>query len=354
MRQVIIILGLWVTSNARAQTLGGNSVFNFLKLPNTPQLTGLGGVNVSQISNDVGMAFYNPALLTQGMHSQMNTVFNSMYAGISTYHLSLAYHVPQLNTNFLWGVHYFNYGDLQETDPSGNILGSFHPTDWSMQVSASRTYLQKWSYGLAIKYINSNYGQYRSNGIATDVGVLFHDSAKLFSASIVAKNMGFQLKKYTDGSAEDLPFDLVAGISKRLEHAPFGFSITAQHLNQFDIRYNDTAFNNDNGFSPADNNKTFTFDKIFRHFIIASQIYIGDYLEVSLGYNHLRRQELNIGNSGNGLNGFSLEVGALFKKIQIRYARAYYQNNTAYNQFGLNLQLNKYFGLSKFGEKIGW
>ena len=117
-----------------------------------------------------------------------------------------------------------------------------------MQVSASRSYLQKWNYGFATKFINSNYGLYRSSGIAMDAGILFRDSAKLFSASVVAKNMGFQIKKYAAGSTEDLPFDVVAGVSKRLEHAPFGFSITAHHLHQFDIRYNDTAFNNDNIF----------------------------------------------------------------------------------------------------------
>jgi len=38
--------------------------------------------------------------------------------------------------------------------------------------------------------------------------------------------------------------------------------------------------------------------------------------DASLGYNHLRRQELNIDKSGNGLNGFSIEVGALFNKIR--------------------------------------
>ena len=354
MRLLASILGLFISLFCDGQTIGGSSAYNFLNLPNTPQLTGLGEVNVSQTSNDVGMAFYNPALLVPSMHTQMNAVFNSFYAGISTYHLTLAYHSAQLNTNFSWGVHYFSYGDIHETDDNGNVLGSLRPTDWVMQVSASRSYLQKWNYGMTLKFINSNYGVYRSSAIAADVGVLFHDSAHLFSASVVAKNMGFQLKKYDQGSVEDLPFDLVAGVSKRLANAPFGFSITADHLHQFDIRYNDTTFNNDNNFGSTNNQKNFTFDKIFRHFVIASQIYIGDYLEVSLGYNHLRRQDLNIGNSGNGLNGFSLEVGALFSKIQIRYARACYQNNTAYNQLGLNLQLNKYFGLGKFGERIGW
>jgi hypothetical protein len=254
----------------------------------------------------------------------------------------------------LWGLHYLSYGSIQQTDASGNLYGELHPTDWVMQISASRKYLEKWNYGATIKFINSNYGQYSSNGIAADVGVLFDDSANFFSASIVAKNMGFQLKKYNNATAEDLPFDLVAGISKRLAKAPFGFSLTAHHIHQFDIRYNDTTFNNDNVFGQPDQNKDSWFNKFFLHIVIGSQIYIGDKLEISLGYNHLRRQELNVGDSGNGLNGFSLGVGAKFNKIQIRFARAYYQNNTAFNQLGLNLQLNKYFGLGKFGERIGW
>ena len=336
-----------------SQTIGGNSTFNFLKLPNTPQLTALGGVNTSQTSNDVGLAFNNPALLKPSMHSQMNAVFNSFYAGIKAYHLSLGYHSEELNTNFLWGLHYLSYGSIQETDASGNVYGTLHPTDWVMQVSASRSYLEKWNYGSTLKFISSNYGQYRSNGIAVDVGVLYSDTANLFSASILAKNMGVQLKKYNGAGGEDLPFDLQVGLTKRLEKAPFGFSITAYHLHQFDIRYNDTTFNNENGFGQS-GNKSFSFDKIFRHFVFATQVYVGKNLEFIAAYNHLRRQELNIGKGGNGLNGFSLGAGVIVNKLQIRYARAYYQSNIAYNQFGLNLKLNEYFGLGKFGEKIRW
>ena len=88
--------------------------------------------------------------------------------------------------------------------------------------------------------------------------------------------------------------------------------------------------------------------------IIGTTIYVGDRLEIQAGYNFLRRKELNIGALSNGLNGFSIGAGALFGKLQVRYARAYYQSNTAYNQFGLNMQLNQYFGLGNFGKKIGW
>ncbi len=349
----ITILFLVFFGRLPAQTLGGNSVFNFLKLSNTPQLTALGGINLSQASNDVGLAFNNPALLRASMHSQMNAVFNSYYAGIKTYHLSLGYHHPRLNTNFLWGLHYFSYGNIQETDAGGNLLGSFRPTDWVMQVSASRSYLEKWNYGATLKFINSNYGQYRSDGVAVDVGLLYKDSARLFTASVAAKNMGFQLKRYNGTDAGDLPFDLQIGLTKRLENAPFSFSVTAHHLHQFDIRYNDTTFNNENGFENG-GNKKLSFDKLFRHFVFATTIHIGDRIEVQAGYNHLRRKELSIGEAGNGLNGFSLGTAVLLNKLHIRYARAYYQNNTAYNQLGLNMRLNEYFGLGKFGQRIGW
>lgn len=313
----------------------------------------MGGINVSSVSNDVGLAFNNPALLSPTMHTQVNTAFNSFYDGIKAYHLSLGYHHAKLNTTFLWGLNYLDYGTLPQTDAAGNLLGNFRPTDWVMQVSASRRYLQRWQYGMTVKFIHSGYGQYQSSGIAADVGVLYHDTANAFSVSVLAKNMGTQLKKYDGTDPDDLPFDLQVGLSKRLQNSPFGFSITAHHLHQFDISYNDTVFNNGNGFSNGSSSK-FSFDKLFRHFVLAANIYLGDKVELAMGYNYLRRKELNIGGPGNGLTGFSMGLSLLLNKLQVRYARSQYQNNTAYNQFGLNISLNQYFGLGKFGERIGW
>lgn len=353
MKPGLTVLLLVLFARLSAQTLGGNSVFNFLKLPHTPQLTALGGVNVSQTSNDAGMAFNNPALLMPAMHTQMNAVFNSHYSGIKAYHLSLAYRNEKLETNFMWGLNYLDYGNTAETDAAGNILGKFRATDWVMQLSASRKYLEKWNYGIALKFISSNYGQYSSNAIAADAGVLFQDTAKLFSASVLVKNMGAQLKKYNGADDEELPFDVQIGISKRFQKAPFGLSLTGQRIHRFNIRYDDTAFNNGNGF-PNASAKKITAGKLLDHLVLGSTIYIGDRVEFNAGYNFLRRRELNIGNEGNGLNGFSVGAGVFFGKLQVRYARAYYQGNTAYNQFGINLKLNEYFGLGKFGQRVGW
>ncbi len=263
----------------------------------------------------------------------------------------MGYHHQELNTDFTWGLNFFNYGSTTETDAGGNVLGKFRPVDWVMQIGASRSYLEKWRYGANLKWISSNYGQYRSSGIATDVAVLYKDTAKLFSASFMVKNLGIQLKKY-NSEREELPFELQAGMTKRLSKAPFSFSLTAQRLHQFDILYNDTVFNNANGYSnvPA----KFSVGKLFDHLVLGATIHIHEKLEVQTGYNFLRRRELNVGNAGNGLNGFSMGAGVLLGKLSLRYARSYYQSGSAYNQLGLNLQLNQYFSLGKFGERNGW
>ena len=284
------------------------------------------------------MVFQNPALLSPAMHSQVNAVFTSLYDGIKVHHLSGAYTSEKLNTNFSAGIHYFNYGSTNETDASGNVLGRFRPVDWVFQVSASRKYMEKWNYGLALKFISSDYGQYGSNGLAVDAGILYTDSSKKITASVVAKNMGFQLKKYEGTLADDLPFDLQAGITKRLAKAPFSFSITVHHLHRFDLNYNDTVFNNENGLA-NDKDQRFSFSKLVNHLVLATTIHIDKRLEVHAGYNFLRRKELNIGNAGNGMNGYSMGVSVLFPKIQVRYGRAYYQNSSAYNQLGINLKL---------------
>ena len=328
----------------QAQTIGGNSTFSFVKLSNAPQLSALGSINISNQNRDASLAFMNPALLRDSMHAQLSAVFNSFFSGIGNYHVYYVQHAEKMNTNFAVGVNFFNYGKTTQTDAAGNILGNFRPVDYVVQLSAAQNFKEQWHYGITVKYISSAYAAYKSNGIAADFGVTYTDEANAVQIGFVAKNMGTQLKAY-GSRKEDLPFDVQLGISKRLKNIPLQFSITAHHLHQFDIRYNDTTFDI-NPFEEA-NNKRFTADKILRHFVFGTQFYIGDKIELSIGYNHLRRSELKISTAGNGLNGFSAGLGVLFNKIQLRYARAYYQNTRAYNQLGISIKMNEYFNFSK-------
>jgi hypothetical protein len=325
-----------------AQTLGGTSAYNFLSLPSSLILTAAGGANTSYEAGDVSLAANNPALYNAGLSNQLGLSFNSLAGGLKSYNLSGAYHHDKWSTTFGGQIYFVDYGNISQTDASGNTMGSFHPVDYAVQVSAAGKYMERWIYGANLKFIHSGYQLYSSSAIAIDFGVLYNDTSNHFSAGILAKNMGFQVKTFA-GEAEDLPFDLQIGITKKLLHAPLGFSITADHLQHFDILYNDTTFDNENGYETT----TGFVNKLFNHFVIAGHIYLGDHLEALLGYNKLRRTELSTGTVGNGLAGFSFGLRAKFSKLQVLYSRSSYQRNIAFNQIGINLQMDKLFGLGE-------
>ncbi|MCX8020611.1 MAG: type IX secretion system protein PorQ [Chitinophagaceae bacterium] len=353
MHKILFLFAPFVISTLQAQTLGGQSVFQFLKWPGSPQLSALGGVNVSHLSDDAGMAFQNPALLNSAMHTAWNMSFNDHYAGIKLFQSFLAFHSEKINKNFLIGIQYVNYGETPETDAAGNVIGRFRAADWAFVTGISGRYLTRWNYGLHLKFISSQYGRYAANGIAADAGVLYHDTTNNLSASVLVKNLGWQMKTYQGTDPEDLPFDLQAGITHRLKAAPLSFSLTGQRLHRFDIRYNDTAFYNQNGW-PLGNEKKFSFGKLLDHFVIGMTVHLSQKLELQAGYNFLRRRELSIPSASSGWTGFSFGCGLILKKMQFRYAQSYFGRGIPSHQMGIQLKLNEYFGLGSFGKTIGW
>ena len=106
--------------------------------------------------------------------------------------------------------------------------------------------------------------------------------------------------------------------------APIQFSLTAHHLQQLSINYNDTSFNSAEGNDNVNNN---FLNKALSHLIIASQFFIGDKLELTAAYNFLRSKDLNAHNISNGLNGFTMGVGINLRKLHMNYGSGFYQRN---------------------------
>ena len=161
-RQNLIVLILLPAMDASSQTIGGNAVYNFLNLPVAAQASGLGGINISNQSNDLSMAYGNPSLLRDSMNSQVSTDFNLQYAGIINYFASAAYTPPNLHINFAFAINFLDYGSTRQTDAYGNLQGNFYARDYSIEFMASGKYEKNWYYGVSAKFINSSYGQYKS------------------------------------------------------------------------------------------------------------------------------------------------------------------------------------------------
>lgn len=331
-----IVLLLLITGPgvvARAQVLGGKSTFAFLDLPASPQITALGNVNVSQHNSDITLSLLNPALLRPEMGSQLAASYAAYFADVKYGHAMGGYDASKLQTTFAAGIQYLNYGIMPQTDAAGTIQGSFTARDLNAQVSASRQYLERWHYGVTLHFVSSRYGAYAASGLLADVGLAYQDSLHGLQIGLVARNMGGQLKNYVPGEGEPLPFDLQLGISKQLAHVPLQLSATLHHLYQFDVRYADPA---------EDSTITgHTVDKLMRHAVFAVQWNIGKYLELTGAYNYLRRQELAL-TDAKGASGLSFGAALVTRKIQLRYARSYYQRSAAFNHLGINIALNTF------------
>lgn len=320
-----------------AQTLGGNAVFTFLNHPANAQQAALGGINISLINSDVSLAAANPALLRSTMHQHMHGSFNAFFAGIKDVSLTTALTKAGSKLNTGAHIHFINYGNITQTDAAGNITGSFRATDYVVQGMASVLYKNNWWLGGTLKFIQSSYGQYRSNGVAMDVALNYSNNNNDMQIALLVKNMGTQLRTYSgESNKTELPFDMQLGISKKLPNAPFQFSLTAHHLHKLNMYYNDSLYKQAEGDESYQNANT--LKKIFSHLVFGTQILAGEKIEINLGYNFLRRTDLNAFNVTKGLNGFTMGAALKLKKLHFRYATGFFQRNN-FHQMGLTLNL---------------
>ena len=232
-----------------------------------------------------------------------------------------------------WGVHFMDYGSIAQTDVLGNEYGSVNPNEYAIQVGIAKTYLENFHFGTQIKFIQSNYGQFRSSGIAMDVGVRYLSPYGLSQWSILLQNVGTQLKYFQ--VKEELPLNLILGWSKKLENAPLQFSVTAERLSVWNDNYYDINFYNAEGYK-----KPGSLQNVFNHLVLGSQLYIGQNFEIDLGYHFARRFELNLPNQPNSLNGLSAGFSFPYKRVQFQYGTGFFQRNS-YHHFTLQYALRQ-------------
>ena len=335
----LFIIFHFAVSSIKAQTFGGNSVFNFLKLSPSPAITALGNVQPSAITSDATAAWNNPALLNASNSQQLSTTFNFFLADIKNLYAQYNHYLEKQDLTLSGSISYFNYGSTPQTNAVGIVQGNFSANDYIITLSAAKEFVPRFSTGIHVKYINSNYGGNTSTGIAADVGLTYTDSVKLFRFSIVARNMGQQLTAYQNGTKEELPFDVQIGITKRLAKAPIQFSLAWQQAHRWYIYYNDSNFVNNNNLGEAKPTKF--FNKLSSHLVFGVQLFLNNNIDLGLGYNFLRRKELSLGNAGNGLAGFSGGFGIMYKQFQFRYATGLYVSNMANHQVGITLNMER-------------
>lgn len=319
MKRSSFIIGLLfvAVSITNGQT-GGDNTYEFLNLTHSGLISSLGGSNVSLYTDNLNLSYHNPALLNSEMQNNAALDYVNYFAGVN-YGLAM-YSWNLANKGIMaGGVTFYRYGKFTGADESGVITGTFVASEFSFPVTYSRVIDSLFSIGITAKPVLSHLESYTSFGVAFDIGAAYHDPSGLFSAGITIKNAGLQITRYAGEERMKLPFEIQAGASQRLEHAPLRFSVTLRHLEKYNLIYE---------YEETMSKSTYLagsrfLDNTLRHVVLGVELIPHENFYFSGGYNYQRRKELGIEEKTSTV-GLSWGFGIKTSLLDLEFARASY------------------------------
>jgi len=345
---VLLVISQFQVPEALAQITGGQHVFQFLSLPVSSRVTGLGGMQVAVKDDDPVFAASNPAALNPKMNGHVVFNHNFFLSDIQHGYVAYVHDLDKLGFTVQGALQYMKYGDIDRADEFGNLEGKVRAAETAFTLGAARPLTNRISMGLNLRMAVSTLDVYQASAMLADAGVMYADTAKRVTIGLVLRNAGTQMATYT-GTREDLPFDLQIGITKRLKHLPFRFGVVAHHLHTWDIRYKDPNAESDDvllfgGEKPVENKASAAIDNLFRHLIFNGEFLLGrnEGFRMRFGYNHLRKRELSVRNY-RSLAGFSGGIGVKISRFRVDFGYSSYHLAGGVVHLGIGTNLRDFF-----------
>lgn len=285
--------------------------YNFLRLPVSAHAAALGGDNISIIEDDESMIFNNPALLSSVSDKTINLNYMNYMSGANTASASFNRIIKE-RASVAASAQFVDYGKMKETDENNIQTGEFSAKDISIAGYFSYMLTDRLAGGITAKFITSYIGDYNSIAMSVDLGLNYYDPEKEWSVSLVAKNLGGQMKAYDD-QYDRMPIDIQLGASKRFAHMPFRISATLVDLNHLDYKF-------------------------INHLIAGVDIIISPTIWVGAGYNFRRANEMKITETdGESSHGAGLSFGAGINLERFKLNLAYGKYHVSSSSILINL-----------------
>lgn len=323
--------------------VGGENSFQFLDLDFNARSQSLGGDFSALKDNDINLAVANPSIISEKM--DRNLALNHFFypSGINYGMLAYGKNFASVGT-FTGHLRYVSYGRFDRTDEEGLEQGTFTAGDYALGVGYGKDLNKYFSVGGNLNLIFSHFESYTAIGMGVDIATTFYNEEKKFTATLIARNIGYQFKGYTKNNHEPLPIEVLAGISYKLEHAPFRLSLMMTDLTQWDLTYNDPnlteTIDQISGDTIPPPRSSFV-QKMAYHTNFGIELVPSDNFFVRVGFNYQRRNGLGIVDR-KGLSGFSVGFGLKVKRFAFNYGVAFYSAAGASNVFGITSNFSEW------------
>lgn len=331
--RAFVISLLFLSVQLTVGQVGGRTTYQFLNIVSSPIQDALGGKLATSSGDDVNQTLINPSIMDTLMDGRLGLNYGNYFTDINFGTVAYGFSVGKNNRKLVAGVTYMSYGDFEGVDEFQNRTGNFTGKDVAVSLGHGFNlpveYLQA---GVNLKLITSTLESYSSFGAAIDVSVTYKRPDKTLY-TLVLRNIGTQFTSY-DEVKEPLPFDILIGISKKLEHAPIRWHITLQDLQRWKSSYSNTAVTYD---SPAFEETNF-LDDVLHHINIGAEIFPDRKITLRVGYNFRRSYELSTPNDKT-FSGLATGVGIRLKRFRFDYSYSRYTSAGNTSLFGLQFTL---------------
>lgn len=337
---ISLIVLFSVTSQAQ---IGGRSTYDFLSRTNSARVAAMGGTFLAIRDNDISLVLTNPSLITTEMNNFLVLDYANLRTGYNFGDIMYSKTFPKIGS-FAGSFQFMSYGKFTGADESGTLTGDFSAAEYALTVGWGRKLSPSFSIGANGKLIYSQLEAYHSFGIGVDVAGTYTTKEDIFTASLVARNIGIQIVPYRPGTRDPLPFEMQLGLSSRLKHIPVRISLLYNNIEKWDLSYTDPN-DPDNKPDPITGEKKSKTginkfaDNLMRHIVLGTEITIAKTLSLRIGYNYKMRQEMKLADR-RALSGFSYGFGLRIKMFSFSYTRVTYQPgnlNPNYLSFAMNL-----------------
>ena len=320
-------------SNPIFAQIGGQSVYQFLNLVTSPRQAAMGGKVISLRDFDVNQGIYNPAIINTEMDNRFALNYGNLFGEI-TYGTAAFAHTFKDKNTFHAGVNYINYGNFEGRDENGNITQDFTGSETAVSLGYAYQIPNKNIYfGANVKLITSTLEIYNSFGGALDLGALYVTEDEKTNVTLVLRNFGTQFSTYA-GLQEQLPTELLFGVSHELENLPLRWHLTIDNLQQWDISYANPNRADISLDGTQTDEKVSFLNNAIRHFIIGAELFPGRSFSIRGGYNFRRGEELKIIDQRN-FSGLSFGFGIRFDNIRFDYSYSRYTVAANSSLFGV-------------------
>ena len=306
------------------------------------RMAALGGNAMAVKDGDLNLGLYAPSLLDSTSSGQIALGFNRIFSEASVSHAGYAHHVKGLGTISV-GIMSLGYGTFDMTDETGARLGEFTAGEYLFQAGISRQLDDYFSIGANVKYVMSQMAEYNASALLVDMSATYYNPENLITATLMMRNIGSPLSSYRPVVEENIPFEIQAGVSKRLDKAPLRFSIIGENLQVWRLsedRTGQTVTDPLTGETIPVENEGFA-ETLARHLVFNTEIILSENFFIRLGYNYNRRQELKI-DTRPGTGGFTYGFGLRVSKFHLSYARASFNLAGVANHFGLSVRFDDF------------